>query len=179
MALKVTNWVYISAICVYTLFLLILFLFLPSMSYYFTHCPTLIQAGRLHKEVGVVDAGHSAYVEGASIVFIHARVLREVDCTQQKRRGKLLMTQIIWADSLTGPNLITGQLKISMNQREAGPTTELMIPHQGIYLLAWQPLTSMMHCTLQERVNFRSRWCFEVNVAGNLAFLYNAISFLN
>ncbi len=127
-------------------------------SYYFIHCPTLIQAGLLHKEAGVVDAGHSAHVEGAAIVFIHARVLREVDCTQQKRRGKLLMTQIIWADSLTGPNLITGQLKISMKQREAGPTTELMIPLQDIYLLAWQPLTSMMHgagaSLLQKQVMF-------------------------
>lgn len=66
MALKVTNCVYISTIYVYTLFLflLFLFLFLPSMSYYFIHCPTLIQAGRLHKEAGVVDAGHSAHVEG-------------------------------------------------------------------------------------------------------------------
>lgn len=138
MALKVTNCVYISTIYVYNffLFLLFLFLFLPSMSYYFIHCPTLIQAGRLHKEAGVVDAGHSAHVEGAAIVFIHARVLRGADCTQQKRRRKLLMTQIIWADSLTGPNLITGQLKISMKQREAGPTTDLMIPLQGIYLLA-------------------------------------------
>lgn len=63
MALKVTNCVYISTIYVYTLFLflLFLFLFLPSMSYYFIHCPTLIQAGRLHKEAGVVDAGHSAH----------------------------------------------------------------------------------------------------------------------
>lgn len=59
------------------------------MSYYFIHCPTLLQAGWLHKEAGVVDAGHSAHVEGAAIVFIHARVLRGDDCTQQKRRGKI------------------------------------------------------------------------------------------
>jgi len=119
-------------------------------------------------------------VEGAVIIFIHARVLSGANCTQQKRRRKLHMTQIIWVDSLTGLNLITGQLKISMKQRRSAPPQSWWSPTRHLlYLLAWQSLTSMMHFMLLGRVNLRGRWCFEVNTPGNLTFFYNAITFLN
>lgn len=88
------------------------------------------------------------------------------------------MTQIIWADSLTGPNLITGQLKISIKQQETGPTTELMIPVQGMTTThKYDALHAAGESYLQKQVRFF--FFLEVNVTGNLAFLHNAILLSN